>query len=559
MEQARLFLAIALSFLVFFVWEFFMVERETVQNPEKPPSHLEDAGEVAKEPGSAPEVAPYVKEGEPSAFSAESAYPSRGDEPAPRIITISSQKYTARISEKGGVFKSFVLRDYRERVEADSPPKEMVSPELPRGTLVTDFVGKSLPGLENAVFSAETESDTAQVYNQPRDISFSWQSPHGVTVEKIFHFSPDTYMIGFSVIIKNGSDRPIRDSLSIGLAGIVSDSGNSAYGFEGPSALINDTLEQIAPGDIEDKDVFRGKLGWTSVETRYFLSGLIPAKAAADAEMRLFTKDRLLENRYVNPVSDIQPGTQHRSEFSLFMGPKSLTVLKGLNNGLDKVVNFGWFDVIAKPCLWMMNFLHDIIPNYGVSIIILTVMIKLVLWPLGNKSYKSMGEMKKIQPLMAEIREKYKNDRKKMNEELMGLYKTYKINPMGGCLPMVLQIPVFIALYRMLYEAIELRHAPFVGWINDLSAPDRLLHFGFDVPFMDPPDGIPVLTIVMGATMFLQQKMSPPPGDPAQAKIMMLMPIMFTFIFINFSSGLVLYWLVNNVLSIAQQYYVSKK
>ncbi len=170
-----------------------------------------------------------------------------------------------------------------------------------------------------------------------------------------------------------------------------------------------------------------------------------------------------------------------------------------------------------------------------------------------------MSAMKKLQPLMTEIREKHKSDKQKMNQELMALYRTYKVNPMGGCLPMVLQIPVFFALYRMLYQAIELRHAPFFLWINDLSAPDRLFNFGFSIPFMEPPYGIPVLTIIMGGTMLLQQKMSPPPGDPTQAKMMMLMPVVFTFIFINFSSGLVLYWLVNNVLSISQQYYVQKK
>ncbi|MEJ2098029.1 MAG: membrane protein insertase YidC [Deltaproteobacteria bacterium] len=206
-----------------------------------------------------------------------------------------------------------------------------------------------------------------------------------------------------------------------------------------------------------------------------------------------------------------------------------------------------------------MNFIYGIIPNYGIAIIILTVLTKMILWPLGSKSYKSMNAMKRLQPLMAEIREKYKNDKKLMNQELMALYKTYKINPMGGCLPMVLQIPVFFALYRMLYSAIELRHAPFFLWINDLSAPDRLFRFDFSIPFMQPPYGIPVLTLVMGATMLLQQKMSPPPGDPTQAKMMMFMPIIFTVIFINFSSGLVLYWLVNNILSIAQQYYIQKK
>jgi YidC/Oxa1 family membrane protein insertase len=194
-----------------------------------------------------------------------------------------------------------------------------------------------------------------------------------------------------------------------------------------------------------------------------------------------------------------------------------------------------------------------------VAIIILTILSKILLWPLGTKSYKSMNQMKKLQPLIQEIREKYKNDKKKMNEEVMRLHRTYSINPLGGCLPMLVQIPVFFALYRMLDQAIELRHAPFIGWINDLSAPDRLGHFDFAIPFMDAPYGIPVLTLVMGATMLLQQKMTPATGDPAQAKMMMLMPVVFTFIFINFSSGLVLYWLVNNVLSIGQQYYTQKK
>jgi YidC/Oxa1 family membrane protein insertase len=267
----------------------------------------------------------------------------------------------------------------------------------------------------------------------------------------------------------------------------------------------------------------------------------------------------IVENRFVQPDLDLAPGTQKRFEYQLFFGPKSMKVLDEAGYDMDRVVDFGWFDFIAKPCLWLMNFIHGFIPNYGVAIIILTLITKIILWPLGNKSYKSMGEMKKVQPLMAEIREKYKGDKKKMNQEMMALYKTYKINPMGGCLPMAAQIPVFIALYRMLYEAIELRHAPFFGWINDLSAPDRLFHFDVSIPLMEAPYGIPVLTLVMGATMLLQQKMSPPPGDPSQAKMMMFMPIIFTFIFINFPSGLVLYWLVNNLFSIAQQYYTQKK
>jgi YidC/Oxa1 family membrane protein insertase len=254
------------------------------------------------------------------------------------------------------------------------------------------------------------------------------------------------------------------------------------------------------------------------------------------------------------------PDAPQPYSYCLFLGPKRISDLARCGENLEKAVDFGFFDIIAKPCLWLMNQIHDrAIPNYGVAIILLTMLIKLIFWPLGSKSYKSMAEMKKLQPLMADIRKKYKDDKKKMNEEVMNLYRTYKVNPMSGCLPMLVQIPVFIAFYRMLYESIELRHAPFWLWINDLSAPDRLFQFDITIPLMHPPYGIPVLTIIMGATMLLQQKLSPPPGDPTQARIMMMMPVVFTFIFINFPSGLVLYWLVNNVLSIAQQYYITKK
>jgi YidC/Oxa1 family membrane protein insertase len=259
------------------------------------------------------------------------------------------------------------------------------------------------------------------------------------------------------------------------------------------------------------------------------------------------------------PDTNIGQGGSKTFSYKAFIGPKDTEMLAKANYDLSKAVNFGMFDFMAKPFLWIMNQIYKFIPNYGIAIIILTLLTKIILWPLGNKSYKSMNDMKRMQPLMAEIREKYKDDKKKMNEETMALYRTYKINPMGGCLPMLVQLPVFLALYRMLYQAIELRHAPFFGWINDLSAPDRLFHFGFSIPFMQPPYGIPVLTVVMGVTMFLQQKMSPPPGDPTQAKMMMFMPLIFTVIFINFPAGLVLYWLTNNIFSIAQQYYIQKK
>jgi YidC/Oxa1 family membrane protein insertase len=504
---------------------------------------------------------PYTaKQTESSTETAGGTEPAAAQPVAPaRLITVENELYTAKISEKSAGFTSFILKNYREQVAKDSPLKQIIPKEGALETVLIGYDGKILAGLDNAVFSANTSTDSIDVKAGSEKITFSWKSSQGVVVEKTYSFTPDSYVIGLDVTVKNGSDRAIQDRLYVSMIGHV-DADGRAYGFEGPSAMINGDLNEVDVDDIADNNIFPGKIKWIAVQDRYFMKGIIPTQVQ-EASMRLFVKeDNLVEAQYLNPVSDIRPGTQHRYQYSLFFGPRSSEILAAVGNDLAESLNFGFFDIIAKPCVWLMNKLYSVIPNYGIAIIFLTLLIKLLLWPLGSKSYKSMSEMKKIQPLMKEIREKYKDDKKKMNEEVMGLYRTYKINPLGGCLPMVVQLPVFFALYRMLYQAIELRHAPFFLWIDDLSAPDRLGRFAIDhIPFMEPPYGIPVLTLIMGASMILQQKMSPPMGDPTQAKMMMFMPVIFTVIFINFSSGLVLYWLVNNILSIAQQYYIQKK
>ncbi len=550
MDQARVFVAIALSFAVFLLWEIFFVDKQVVETPKQ---------DLQTETISKEEL--YIKEintesVDHTALIKEDAL--KTIKPA-RVVRVNTPLYSAIISEKGAVFKSFVLNKYKESMEPDSPLLEMIPPELHNGTIKISLAENSVPTLNDAFFIADIKDDTIEVNDNSRELSFFWKSSNGIVIEKKFIFYPETYMVGCKVIIKNGSNQTIQDNLILSLFKAPAEDG-SMYGFEGPSALINNALEQVDIDDIEDKNIYSGELKWIAVQDRYFMSCIIP-ESVVTASMRLFLdEDKVLENQFVQPESIINPGTQRTFGFHLFMGPRSTKVVKEIGYDLDKAINFGMFDFLAKPCLWLMNFLHDhFISNYGIAIIILTIFTKVLLWPLGAKSYKSMNEMKKIQPLVMELREKYKGDKKKMNEATMALYKTYKVNPVGGCLPMILQIPVFFALYRMLYEAIELRHAPFFGWITDLSAPDRLFDFGFSIPFMQPPYGIPVLTIIMGATMFLQQKLSPAMGDPSQAKIMMLMPIVFTVIFINFSSGLVLYWLVNNVLSISQQYYTTKK
>ncbi|MFH0730836.1 MAG: membrane protein insertase YidC [Pseudomonadota bacterium] len=551
MEQFRMIMAIVLSCIVFLGYNYFfgekdekrVVDQESISKDVEIKSQQETiAVEKKSEVGNKPMV----------------PTPSFGNAQGKEIV-VESSLYTVKIDTRGAVIKSFQLKEYLETVEKNSPNKELISKENSSGTFQLELTGNSLPGLSDAVFDTEKLPERVILSDKSIEIPFAWVSDQGVSVEKRYRFSPGNYLIGLDVTILNSTQNPIQDGITLSLLNSAA-KGNSQYGFEGASALINAKLEQIKMDSIEKKNFYKGQIGWVSLQDRYFLTSIIP-KEVVDAGMQLTLKGQdLLEARWVGPQSIILPQQNKMISFDLYLGPKKISVLKSFENGLDRAVDFGWFDFIARPCLWIMNYIHHIIPNYGIAIIILTVFIKAILWPLGQKSYKSMNQMKRMQPLMSEIREKYKNDKRRINEETMALYRTYKVNPLGGCLPMVAQIPVFFAFYRMLYEAVELRHAPFMGWVNDLSAPDRLFHINVSsIPFMEPPYGIPVLTIIMGATMFIQQKMQPPMGDPAQAKMMMFMPVIFTVIFINFSSGLVLYWLVNNILSIAQQYFVSKK
>ncbi len=550
MDHVRLILAIVLSTLIFIVWHIFFGGSSLVQ---KAPQKAQETRIEKEEPKPAKTASPPAAEMEAPKTSVDVSESGSG-----RSITVETPLYIVNISEKGAVFTSFVLKNYRENTEKNSPLKELLPKDQNVGNYQLQFVGKSIPGLADAVFTASSAGDRLSVADSPQTLSFGWESSDGVLIEKSYRFDPQSYGIDLAVRIQNNSERTIQDRLAISMKGLVPQA-KRAYGFEGPSAMIGKSVEQYKIKSLEEKNTFSGDVKWVALQTRYFLTSLIP-DTVQNSDLRMLVESgSMVEAEYIEPQTTIGPGTTYQASFQIFLGPKSMKILRQVGHELGKVVDFGMFDFIAKPCVWLMNLIYSVIPNYGVAIIVITILVKILLWPLGTKSYKSMHEMKKLQPLMQEIREKYKHDKKKMNEQVMGLYRTYKINPLGGCLPMVVQIPIFFALYRMLYESIELRHAPFMLWIKDLSAPDRLFRFNFSVPFMEPPYGIPVLTIIMGATMLLQQKMSPPMGDPTQAKLMMLMPVVFTFIFINFSSGLVLYWLVNNVLSIAQQYYITKK
>ena len=551
MDQMRLLIALVLSFLVFMLWNVFFGQ-EAPQKKPVPQLSQEAQKETKTEPIAAP-----VPPSDALKPAPEGIAPPKPARPA-RQITVETPLYKAVLSEKGAGINSFVLKNYRASAGADSPLMNLF-PE--NGTVDGLLVGLSSKGVgifENELFQASLEGDHLSLSDGTREVVFRLKNESGLQVDKIYRFYADSYAIGFEANLTNASDLPIKDSLVVALRNAYPAKKNS-QAFEGPSALVNRSIEQISIDEIEKKNSLNGQIGWVALESRYFATSLIPIKEEPAAVRLALLPGNVVEARYVEPEQTLAPQSQHKFEYRLFYGPKSMNAVQQAGHQLSRIIDFGTFDFLAKPCLWLMNYLYAVIPNYGVAIIILTLLSKILLWPLGTKSYKSMSQMKKLQPLIQELRDKYKNDRKKMNEEIMRLHRTYNINPLGGCLPMVVQIPVFFALYRMLDQAIELRHAPFIWWINDLSAPDRLFRFDFSIPFMEPPYGIPVLTLVMGATMFWQQKMTPPAGDPTQAKMMLLMPVVFTFIFINFSSGLVLYWLINNILSIGQQYYTQKK
>ena len=310
--------------------------------------------------------------------------------------------------------------------------------------------------------------------------------------------------------------------------------GKSSYAHVGPVTLLGS--KRVEDNSEEVRAVrHRGDLKWTSLHSRYFMAALIP---------RDFVDGALVEKTPDGVAVGLEfPGTKGGATFSLYAGPKEHSRLKAYGSSLEQAIDFGWFGFVAKPLLLALNFLYGLTSNYGWAIIILTVFIKVIFYPLTHKSTKSMQEMSKLQPKMKGLREIYKGDKQRLNEEMMKLYKEHKVNPLGGCLPLLLQIPVFFALYRVLLDSIELRHASFL-WVKDLSAPEATL--------------IPVFVILMGASMWLQQKMTPSSMDPTQAKMMMFMPILFTFMFWGFPVGLVIYWLANNLLSIGQQYVMNK-
>jgi YidC/Oxa1 family membrane protein insertase len=541
----RTLLFVVISVLIIVLYQEVVIKRVLPPQPEGMPAIATDEPAVLPPGAPAEERVPSQAAVTEREFAEERAAPPLEGE----RIAVETDLYRAVLSTGGGRLESLSLKRYRQTEAPDSPPLALVSPDPE----IEPPLGFELRG-------ARVWSDARTPYTADRnELSLHGGETatlvlrgdvDGKPITKSFTFRGDAYPIDLEVTAPAGADLPAEltadgpageaASVALVLARRVPRE-SSSTSFEGATSLIDGKLVHRSLADLEKPEVLAGEVAWSGFEDHYFLTAAAPDGARA---VHLRPRGNAIENKIVTPQTAAGP---NQRRYTLYFGPKDEETLAAAGHDLQRGMNLGWFGAISLLLLRVLTFSHRFTGNYGIDIILLTVLVKIAFWPLTRKSFESMRAMQKVQPEMQRLREKYKDDPKQLNTEMMELYRRHKVNPIGGCLPMLLQIPVFIGLYNALMYTIELRHAPFFLWIHDLSAPERLVIFGY---------GIPVMTLLLGATMFLQQKMSPPAGDPAQQRVMMFMPIVFTFMFIGFPAGLTIYWLTNNVLTIAQQWFM---
>ncbi len=462
-------------------------------------------------------------------------------------VVVKGALYTAVFNSRGAGLKSFKLEGYSEELKKDSTLVEMVDiGDSQRYPPAATFPGASINIPAEALYETGVKSVDFTDASGSKELVFSRSYPGALRVDKIYTFYPDSYSFDLEVRVTNLSNNTIKQQARLAWSRYADpEDKGGRYSHEGPisyvkNKVVSEKIKKLGGRKFSDPDV-----SWGGFETKYFIAALIPTQPSLTRFVVSKDSNNIVVTELEGPKTVIPPGQSGSFSYSLYLGPKEYDRLKGQGVGLENAIDFGsWVKWLALPLLKALKWIVTYVHNYGVAIIILTILVKLIFWPLGNISYRSMKGMQKLQPQMKALQEKYKDDKAKLQQETMALYRANKVNPMSGCLPMVIQLPVFFGLYRALLYSIELRHAPFVFWIQDLSAKD---------PYYITP-------IVMGATMFLQQKMTPTAGgNEMQAKMMLWMPVIFTFLFLNFPSGLVIYWLFNNIISIGQQYYINKK
>jgi len=525
--EKRAFLAVVLSIVVFYIFSMVM-------GPDK-----KQVAPVAPQ-NAAPAAAPAVQPAVPSLMtSALQPAPVSGIQ---KDVRVETDLYAAVFSSRGAALKSMTLKKYREQ---NSPSASLVilgnntDPALL--TFSTRANGFNLS--DSANYTADAETVTIRG-SETRQLTFTYISGQGFTVRKVYSFGANSYSVKLDTQVLNNSAAAmvgtIQQVMTYPSEARAKDNRFDTAGsyLYADNALHSDKAKDVASASKKyDRNV-----QWAGFADKYFLSAILAEKNSIASVDLKKNAAGFMESIVSAPQVTINAGQSVTVTHHLFVGPKDIDILKAQGNDLVQSLDLGWFTVIAKPLLYTLKFFYNYVGNYGIAIIIITIILKALFFPLTHKSYKSMKDMQKIQPKMAALKEKYKDDRDAMNKAVMELYREHKVNPMGGCLPMVVQIPVFFALYKALMFSIELRHAPFFLWVTDLADKD---------PYYVTP-------VIMGISMFVQQKMTPSQMDPIQQKMMLALPVVFTFMFLSFPSGLVLYWLVNNILTIGQQMYINK-
>jgi len=534
-QSKRLFLTLAVSFIFLFVYQYYFVT----------PQKEQQGSPVVEEGVQAPEIAEVETVPIQDAPGKTAEQMVAGEE---KTIRVDTPLYTAVLTNRGGVLKSVILKNFLQDMKDPDSRVQLVRD--PSGTdfpLTAEVIGAGGPlGFAQALFLVDG-GDVVLAEGEEGSVTFSYRTHDGFEMIKSLVFSGDSYAVDGQVRLVNRRAEPISGRLiyswTPGLEVLEEKSGSmmtGRYGFKGAVVRTEGKSRKIKSKKLDGTELYEEIPDWIASQDMYFVAAMLPRNGSERAIVRKMDDGRVAIGLYTQVK--LEPGTAMSLKALTYMGPKELDSLKAVDPSLAETVDMGFFAFIAKPLLVLMNYFYRYVGNYGIAIIILTILIKIVFIPFSNASFKSMKNMSKLQPQINELRDRHKKDKEKLNQSIMALYKENKVNPAGGCLPILVQIPVFFALYRALLGAIELRHAPFMLWIADLSAKDPLY----------------ITPIVMGATMFLQQKMTPATGDPRQQQIMLFMPIVFTALFVNLPSGLVIYWTVNNILTIGHQYYMLK-
>jgi YidC/Oxa1 family membrane protein insertase len=559
MQLQRTILWVIFTMSLLFLWDAWQKHqgRPSLFGP-APASTTAPAGGQPAAPGAPAKVdntVPTVSQAAvPAAPAAPGSVPSAaGATPAggPAPVRITTDVLVVDVDPLGGELQRAELRRYIATDKADE--KVELLAERPGHVYVAQ---SGLVGPGGAAFPTHRTPFVLQ--DGPRTLADGQNEltvtmtaeSGGAKVARHLTFTRGSYLVTMRTEVTNTSAEPIRPTLYLQLTRDASaPPGESQFysTYTGPVVYTDkDKFQKVDFPSIEKGRSEHAKSandGWVGIIQHYFVTAWVPTEGAP----REFFTRKVDTNLYavgiLEPLKEIAPGSTASVTSRLFVGPQDQRVLEQVAPGLELTVDYGWLTVFAKPLFWLLQFLYGIVQNWGWAIVLLTIVVKLAFWPLQAASYRSMAKMKKVTPKLMQLRERYGDDRVKLNQAMMEMYKTEKINPLGGCLPIVVQIPVFIALYWVLLASVEMRNAPWIGWIKDLAAPD---------PWY-------ILPLVMAGTMFIQTRLNPTPPDPLQAKMMMWMPLVFSVMFFFFPAGLVLYWLVNNIFSIAQQWVITRR